>query len=147
MVQFKKAIAGVLSAVVMIASLGINVDAAKVGSTSVMTSGGTEGKLTLVLSADKEYFTAATAGYNGYKYGATISLFPSPALADGFEIVGKFCTSTTTHSTSRTASNVNSYYMYTQRAEGSNQYISAQFSGYLTSSEYGDKDIYLNVTY
>lgn len=145
--QFKKIVAVVISAVVMTASVGVSVDATTVGSTSKMTTGGTSGRITLKAVADKEYFTPSTAGYYGYRYGVTVSLFPSPAKADVIEIYANFCTSTTTYEISEIDCDVNSCELHTSLAESSSQYVSAQFTSYVTSSEYGNTDIYLNVAY
>lgn len=71
MVQFKKIVAGVISAVVMIASVGVSADAATVDRERVLSDGGSGGQMYAILNVEKDYLTPQNNGYYAYKYGVT----------------------------------------------------------------------------
>ena len=145
--QFKKVVAVTLSAILCTVAIGANVNAETIDSTVRSTTGGTDGSVNINLTATKEAFTAATAGYNGYKYGVKAALFPTMCLADAWEMEADFNTKTTTTTKNGVMMDSNSCYVYDSLTQASSQYISGEFVAYATSSEYGNTAIYLNVTY
>ena len=147
MVQFKKIVAGLLSAVVMIASVGASADAAIVDRERVLSPGGSGGQMYAILNVEKDYLTPQNNGYYAYKYGVTAYYEYGAATATRWDITAQFNKRTTSKVVTAYSTNQNKCYAYSTLTATDTQYISGNHTAVATSTAYGNTTINLNVVY
>lgn len=144
MVRFKKAIAGVLSAVLMMTLVGTSAEADSIG---YWTPGGPGGKMFAILMTEKDYLTPQTNGFYAYKYGVTAYYDYQGAIATQWDITAVFNTRTSSKTVTATMNNTRMCYAYSTVVESAPQYVSGNHKAVATSTAYGNVTINLNVAY
>ena len=144
MVQFKKIFAGIISAVVMIAAVGVSADADAIG---YWTPGGSGGKMYAILMTEKDYLTPQTNGFYAYKYGVTAYYDYYGAIANHWDVTAVFNTRTNSKTVTAEMNNTRMCYAFSTVAESAPQYVSGNHKAVATSTAYGNVTINLNVAY